>query len=988
MAYSTKKMALLMTAFTATLALGACKKEEPKPEPEPIVDQAVTIEDIKKKYSYQDNQISPLYNVSPKEEFKVSFNSYLGDLPATEVITVHTSSDGETDSMVDITLTPETYQVGPSTFTITSAEQVLSDAKIGWGDASIYYIKINYDLDATTPTRLENPIIIPFTTVTNKEHAELKPVITDKGKFTLVIEGGEEEKTSYAVYNISRTNTSSFEKYDKSLTELSYISTYTSKISNISGREFNDWKATVPTGVLGLPKDPKALINKGVNGAYFVKVQNANELSASSNIVEVQNYAHLIPVSLKGTLNGTTHETIRSLPKTTQVQMLDGSVTDATIKYLTDGLKVVEGQPLKIPFSVTNTPYEGSLVVKTITEADLESVKMGYLDNLVSTLVLPENKTKRKPSKDLPTLISTIPDEEEELTEETTDTQKEGETPVKEGTDSKETPKDTNSKPEETKESPKDNNGSLGLGGSGITSTDGKATDAEGNPTESDEDKNLGLINKQYNYNEKLLETANKQTITLPAYIQETKYEMTYDSALEEYLAYELLAEKKTISLDAFPDAQTYDVITDALEEVIIQNPILGGISEWYYDYKTRTVNVVFNETFKPAELIQKANSILEELTMEDAKLTKKEIKKGVEPYKVKKDMTQDEVYNAIYTYLLDNTKLTSIVAYEEAKKLEEQQALVDESTKEQDKQSQDAKAPNTSTDKEPVKEPVKEEPKEANKEATKEGEQTTEEEVEPIKTQSTAYNALVQGVADDLGFAKAFKMLLDMTDIDSVVVTGMYQGKPHAWNKVNLGDQWFNTDTTLSINSVGIPNALNLANDSTAVLLGYFEDKHYWKDTQIKNLASTSNQNEYYTKNGLEVDSLPQFAQVLEKQLSAGERVVVIRTVVDLDPQSIYDTTGLVVQQTVPEHLATATFNAKGKYYIVVTHEEEEKKEDKSKDDSKDAQEGISPEENKENTENLEDLTNTDSTEKSANTDKKSDSDKSTDLEENPRDK
>ena len=55
------------------------------------------------------------------------------------------------------------------------------------------------------------------------------------------------------------------------------------------------------------------------------------------------------------------------------------------------------------------------------------------------------------------------------------------------------------------------------------------------------------------------------------------------------------------------------------------------------------------------------------------------------------------------------------------------------------------------------------------------------------------ASGVLLDGSADSLGFAEAFKLLADDAGLTAVVVTGVAtaSGEPHAWNKVRFGNQW-----------------------------------------------------------------------------------------------------------------------------------------------------------------------------------------------------
>ena len=62
-----------------------------------------------------------------------------------------------------------------------------------------------------------------------------------------------------------------------------------------------------------------------------------------------------------------------------------------------------------------------------------------------------------------------------------------------------------------------------------------------------------------------------------------------------------------------------------------------------------------------------------------------------------------------------------------------------------------------------------------------------------------SVYGTLVKGIAVCEGYAKAFKMLMDIADIDCIIVTGTVGEDEvlHAWNMVKLEDDWYHVDVT-----------------------------------------------------------------------------------------------------------------------------------------------------------------------------------------------
>lgn len=59
-----------------------------------------------------------------------------------------------------------------------------------------------------------------------------------------------------------------------------------------------------------------------------------------------------------------------------------------------------------------------------------------------------------------------------------------------------------------------------------------------------------------------------------------------------------------------------------------------------------------------------------------------------------------------------------------------------------------------------------------------------------------TAYGALVSKKASSVGYAYAFQYISIKAGLVSIVVSGTdADGKPHTWNKVKIGENWYNVD-------------------------------------------------------------------------------------------------------------------------------------------------------------------------------------------------
>lgn len=102
-------------------------------------------------------------------------------------------------------------------------------------------------------------------------------------------------------------------------------------------------------------------------------------------------------------------------------------------------------------------------------------------------------------------------------------------------------------------------------------------------------------------------------------------------------------------------------------------------------------------------------------------------------------------------------------------------------------------------------------------------------------------------------GIAKAFKHLCDYLEIPSCVVTGdahsANSGKDeaHAWNKVNIGDNWYNIDVTFDLTS---SNQGIIRHDYFCVDDSVIRKTH--KEDQVNLFPASDKSRDYYMVNNL----------------------------------------------------------------------------------------------------------------------------------------
>lgn len=141
-----------------------------------------------------------------------------------------------------------------------------------------------------------------------------------------------------------------------------------------------------------------------------------------------------------------------------------------------------------------------------------------------------------------------------------------------------------------------------------------------------------------------------------------------------------------------------------------------------------------------------------------------------------------------------------------------------------------------------------------------------------------TTYGIMVKGIGVCGSYASTYKMLSDLSGIESIVVIGTLDGVGHAWNKVKIGNEWFNVDATNNQTNIGIPYFLYNSNDETARAQNTIENKEYWIDSEIHKFQSNNNAEDYYVKNQLEATSISDYKDKVETELKKEVKTVVLR--------------------------------------------------------------------------------------------------------------
>lgn len=210
-------------------------------------DGLLTVADVKKTYGMKDTiQIKPFYNVEQDTKFVFTFNA---EVEPCHAVTVHTDPACGINSMV--------YQIndGYRTFdgrtkvvvkpghAVLQCDQRISNVtdNYNWGNAPIYYLCIRYDMEAPSPRKLQDPVIVPFTVRSEVSVPTVRAGVYKDGSFYIAW-NPVEEAVQYNIYEANRVRESS-EAYGMSRAEAGFVGDHLQKLTTVdaSTLEFSDF---------------------------------------------------------------------------------------------------------------------------------------------------------------------------------------------------------------------------------------------------------------------------------------------------------------------------------------------------------------------------------------------------------------------------------------------------------------------------------------------------------------------------------------------------------------------------------------------------------------------------------------------------------------------------------------------------------------------------------------------------------------------------
>lgn len=141
------------------------------------------------------------------------------------------------------------------------------------------------------------------------------------------------------------------------------------------------------------------------------------------------------------------------------------------------------------------------------------------------------------------------------------------------------------------------------------------------------------------------------------------------------------------------------------------------------------------------------------------------------------------------------------------------------------------------------------------------------------------AYGVLVDEKGVCMSYAYAFRLLCDLSGVDCIVTTGYLDGRlPHAWNMVNIDNQWYEIDCTNNAVNIGIPFYLFQADSRLAEDSGYIKDKMFTLDADFRDFRGNDDRLEYYAQSGLCPQSMEEYKQLITEHLTEDTDMFIVR--------------------------------------------------------------------------------------------------------------
>lgn len=382
----------------------------------------VSVADIKAAYEVDDSkEIMPLYNVAQTEAFTFDFNfdGYEVGLDLYDYVSVHTDSACEQESEIYYTAGMEPHD-GVTTITVAPMSPVLNTESQSkayvyedtdmWGNAPMYYIAIHYDMDADTPVKLDEPIVIPFTVKNEVQAPNAKGVVDATGRFKLVwepVEGAEK----YRIYNLTDGNLyTGRDNHALNGSKIGYEN-LTMIYEGETTECYYDNFAGEGHGLAQIENNTNTYTigqNYCVNGEFFVSAVVNDVESGVSAAIPTADLQLPYVLTEDSDILFSRYATASNFPSEVDVLNIDGTVSKHKVSYTkVEGINLFGMDRIQYDYSV-----EGTAITGYVVPDDENGYVPAEIDNSSDTgTAEPEDNVNKIPDEDVDTIIPVNPDE-------------------------------------------------------------------------------------------------------------------------------------------------------------------------------------------------------------------------------------------------------------------------------------------------------------------------------------------------------------------------------------------------------------------------------------------------------------------------------------------------------------------------------------------------------------------------------------------------
>ena len=473
-----------------------------------------------------------------------------------------------------------------------------------WGNAPKYWIVQKNDFATGEP--LKKPIVTLFTvkadldapTVTfdvdEKGYARLswKPVAgaTDY-KIYEMSESAEFGISLESPYLIGETTDTSFTKFPRVEDENadSDLEEETGIVLGKASQNMDFYDSGI--------KDEEA----GLSPVYCVVAVNGNKKSNVSNLIYQKDVRSRLVVNLVYDYDKTEEkeenyeivkEKVSQLPSVQLVEMADTSIVPMPIDYANAtwkenkfGMATGEGNlSIVITAGIQGTDFIINMYATEATQSTIDSDLAALAQKQKS---ISGKSADVKPKNDINYVPSTGNSSDEETTQESQDTSDAGES---DGTDEEELAEDDGT--DETEEELAEDDG--------IDEVEEELAEDDG----IDEAEEELAEDDGTDETEEELAEGDGTELTGDGL---DNIEVTATSALSEYIATYMLSHEEVIDLSMFPEAGDSDYLVNALMEAYNQNPLIGSLNRYAYDYDTSLLLLEYEYSREEQQDMQEA---------------------------------------------------------------------------------------------------------------------------------------------------------------------------------------------------------------------------------------------------------------------------------------------------------------------------------------------------------------------------------------------